>query len=80
MKKKGTAMQIIRPKATLFGGPSSGDDTHHARPKRTMLSAAAAVAHEQLPPHKVQAIMDATADLHALDSMPVQRFVELFTL
>ena len=39
-----------------------------------------AAMHEQLPPHKVQAIMDATADLHALDSMPVQRFVELFTL
>ncbi|MGA0587553.1 bifunctional 2-methylcitrate dehydratase/aconitate hydratase [Dyella sp. KRB-257] len=34
----------------------------------------------QLPAHKVKTIMRATADPASLDSMPVQRFMELFTL
>jgi len=33
-----------------------------------------------LPAHKVEAIMEAAADTASLDSMPVQRFMELFTL
>jgi 2-methylcitrate dehydratase len=33
-----------------------------------------------LPAHRVKAILEAAADPAALDSMPVQRFMELFTL
>ncbi len=33
-----------------------------------------------LPAHKVRAIIESTGDTTALDSMPVQRFLELFTL
>lgn len=33
-----------------------------------------------LPSHRVKAVLEATADPAALDSMPVQRFMELFTL
>jgi 2-methylcitrate dehydratase len=33
-----------------------------------------------LPAHKVEAILAATGDAQGLDAMPVQRFLELFTL
>jgi len=33
-----------------------------------------------LPSHRVKAILEATANPEALDSMPIQRFMELFTL